>query len=314
MGLMNKNSGKIRVGIDWIRYSAPFGTNIETILPFGFETIEKITPLPYYNYAAALYPCGRIDTHTTNRKQGMLVTFTGSDLQNEEVNGEYIMSSIAGRDRCKFTRIDVAADLFDFDADPDELVFAYKRGEKKGQVRKIRQIHGYCDETGRDGNTVYLGASRQSETYGRVYQKGLETIEKNKLGGVKATDEEKALVETLRLLDWTRVEIELKGDKAKLAGQAIVEHGAKGIFTGALERYVNFPLVEWWQSMLKALPEAQKGLMKGQNHNQGKSEKWLLTQALPAVEKAIKAGNWQVVERIEKALKEFEQHFEEYDS
>lgn len=280
-------------GLDWITITAPSGTDYSRVLPVGIEVGESIEPTGYYDNARALLPSGRMDWNSKRPKQGIMARWTGGDLRTLRAYGlddTQLVSSISERKHVKFTRIDLAVDLTETNANPDDIFNAWQNGKVKTRVKNCTQIHGYDKEMHRTGNTVNIG-SRTSELYIRVYDKALEAIVKNRV-------KEQELIETLRGLMYKRVEVEIKGKKAQLAARAVGSHGVAVAAKSAIEGFVNFPSVAWWGEMLENLPTAEKGLMTGERHGTGNSQTWLRQQALPAVIKAIRGNNWYVIDVV----------------
>lgn len=295
---------EIHSTVDWIRYTADSATNLETVLPIGFSLDKKIAPLPYYNLACSLAPCGRIDWNTLKPQQGASIMLSGDDIRTAVAHGmraDEIIANVQARNRVKFTRIDLAVDIINGGASPTDIMEAYKAGQVETRAKKCRQVIGYCAEQQREGNTVYLG-SRTGELYMRVYEKGLETISKNGLRATKNEGENQALIDTLAALDWTRVELEIKGKKAPIAARAITHEGSPSATNAALRRFVQLPKLQWWNDMLARLPQADTAIMQGENHNQGASRKWLMLSALPAVINAIRLGDSEVIDAINEAM------------
>lgn len=274
--------------IDWLTYSAPNGYQLDDIVPelFNIEHENRIEALPYYTHAISMIPAGRIDWNLFKESQGMRVTLTGSDLRTCESEGlskTAIIDSLKNREYLKPTRIDIALDLVGGISNPDDIYTEWENKRVNTRAREINQIRGLCKETKRTGNTVYIG-NRTGENYLRVYDKGIE-----------------------RKLDdmlWSRIELELKGSKAVLAAGMIQAQGLPKTARAALDRFVKFPNLEWWAEMLSALPYADERDMVGQSHMTKDSKHWLHTQALPAVLRAIIAGDSMVVTQIEQALNE----------
>jgi DNA relaxase NicK len=285
------------VGIDWLTMTSPMGTNFSQILPTGFEIKEAIEPTGYYDTAYALSPAGRIDWNSKRAKQGMMVRMTGGDLRTARASGmrdEEIVASVSERKHVKFTRIDLAIDLTETRANPDDLFQAFQEGKAKTRVKNCTQIHGYDKEMHRTGNTVNIG-SRSSQLYIRAYDKALESIVKNRV-------KEQELIDTLRALEYKRIEVEIKDKAAQLAARAIGSHGVQKTARATIEKFVNFPTVEWWSEMIELLPTAETGLMVGENNHSKNSQTWLYQQALPAVIKAIRANNWYIIDTVDSAL------------
>jgi len=284
-------------GIDWLRGTMQSGTDIGQFTP-KFTTLgDAIKPLPPYDMAYELLPAGRLDMATKNRKQGHMVTFTGADMRTLRGCGLNDVTAVEGMlavDTMKLTRVDLAVDITDTYASPNDLLIAFHSGKAKTRVKTATQIIGWDKEANRTGNTGNFG-SRFSETFMRAYDKALETIIKNKV-------KEQELIENLRALDYQRVEVELKGKRAILAGAAICKAGVAKTLRTTLDGFIKFPTVVWWNDMLENLPIADTNLMKGTAHITENSDHWLHTQALPAVIKAITARDWFVIDAIENSM------------
>lgn len=124
--------------------------------------------------------------------------------------------------RATCSRVDIAFDLFDFGIDPLRLYDFWKRGKWSTRARSCRPFtEGIMGEDGqvREASTLYIG-SRTSETMVRIYEKGKQ----------------------LRVdRDWTRVEIELKGDKAQMAISEMNRLGIDVVGKQILRDFINMP-------------------------------------------------------------------------
>jgi len=275
--------------VDWLRISGKMPNRLTDMLPqmIDISRYERIKPLPYYTHACKLNPGGRIDWNEANSTQGALVTYSGADLSSCEAYGidkTYLVEHAANRADLRVTRIDLAIDVLGVEDAPNDVMQEWAEGRVKTRAREVNQIHGYCKQMKRTGNTVYVGASREAENYCRVYNKGAQ--------------------KKLDML-WSRIEMELKGDKAGIAARAVAGVGVAPTAAAALFRYVDCPSLEWWKMLHEILPLATKNLMAGENHNK-KQSTWLMTQALPAVEKAIAEDNQAVIERILMSIKKWD--------
>lgn len=284
-------------GIDWMRGTMQSGSDIGRFVPKFASVGEAIKPLPPYDVAFELLPSGRLDMATKNHKQGNMLTFTGSDLRTlrgKGLNDVTAVECMLAIDTLKFTRIDLAVDITETYASPDDLLVAFHSGKAKTRVKTATQVVGWDKETNRTGNTGNFG-SRQSETFFRFYDKALETIVKNRV-------REQDLIDSLRALDYKRAEVELKGKKAVLAGKAILKAGVAKTLRSTLDNFIKFPTVTWWNEMLENLPDADSNLMKGTAHITENNQLWVHTQALPAVIKAIQAKDWFVIDTVDNCL------------
>lgn len=143
-----------------------------------------------------LYASAHVDPKRREMKIG--VRMTGQDLQawrDLGGNDERLIGFVAG---CKgsISRIDIAFDLFDYGIDVPRIYEDWKKGRIQCNARRARPLtDGVKEKDGSitEATTVYFGA-RTSDLMIRIYEKGKET----------GTG-----------LDWVRVELEIKGDKAK---------------------------------------------------------------------------------------------------
>lgn len=275
----------VNVTIDWLRYSSPNGYQLINMIPPEMEIdyTEQLSPLPHYTQAYKLIPSGRVDTNTIRTEQGSLATFGGGDLRvlsDNGINPYYLAAYTAEKKFLHCSRMDLAIDLMYANYDPTDIVIAWREKRVKTHARDINQIIGYDKETSRTGNTVYVG-SRTSETYLRVYDKGLE----------QGSD-----------VLWTRIELELKKGKAKLAHQATINNSVSTIMSSALDTYVQIECLGWWEEMRENLPSATD-VMKGERRQKQETDsKWLYDVALVKVCNAIKNGDEKARDAVLKAL------------
>lgn len=281
---------EVSTSIDYLRYSGPIPQRLTDVLPELLEPDrdKKIKALPYYTDAVELIPAGRLDWNRLKPSQGSLVTLAGDALRAIEAYGidkTYLSEYASQNANLSVTRIDLAVDVVGVSEAPTDVIKAWEAGEIKTRARGCKQIHGWCKEKKRDGNTVYVG-SRDGENYLRVYDKGSQ----------KKLDD----------LLWSRVELELKGGKAGIAARAISGVGLKETTAAALNRFITMPTVSWWGEMIAKLPDIGTACMAGENHNKAGSA-WLHSQALPAVIRAIKANDFTCIDQVIQALSEWDQ-------
>jgi len=272
---------RARFLIDWFRMSFDGGLGqavvIQHLRVLGFRQEKLIPAGKFYNRAVQLVPCGRLDWHTENTKQGALLTLTGNDLaiirQHRSMTVDGVIKGLLSVPGGKATRIDFAWDIEGFDADPDDIFDAWEQGRMKTHAKKVSR---FC-ETGRDGEvkgkTVYVG-SRTSEQMLRAYDKALEQ-------GTEG--------------DWLRVEMELKGGKAHSAARANVKHGVVSTTLKAVQDFVKIEGVHWYDVFMSGVIdcEIEKNPRKETDGNE-----WLLRVALPKVIEAARSGNAAVIRAL----------------
>ena len=118
------------------------------------------------------------------------------------------------------TRIDVAVDTKG-QSDAADVYGSYLAKTMVTRAQKVNMV------IGTEGNTVYVG-SRTSERFLRVYDKAAQL-------GIEG--------------NWTRIEMECKGDRAKWIAKYVQDAGLQAI-GGAIRDYVDCPGVDWYHDAL----------------------------------------------------------------
>lgn len=154
------------------------------------------------------------------------------------------------------TRIDVSRDI---ECDTDPRVFAQMRDEKRFQ--------SYKEEFSPDGIS-YLVGSKSSDRFALVYR-------------YKPPHPRAHLL---------RVEHRLKDEQAKITAKAIMRDGLAHV-VGQLGNTFGWTHPAW--SLNPALGKAPTA---PRDSKQGKTERWLLTSVVQAVDKVIKNGGDETVE------------------
>jgi DNA relaxase NicK len=154
------------------------------------------------------------------------------------------------------SRIDLAFDLKDTPMSISALYDMLERKEASTSAKTYNLIVGSDG-----GKTLYVG-SRTSEAFMRIYDKGVESGE----GG-----------------NWTRVELELKGSKARFAAYTMANESDDRAYQwaqGWLNGFVAFPDPTWRSLMVaEAIPMARA------NKPEADTKKWLLETVAPAMAK-----------------------------
>lgn len=120
----------------------------------------------------------------------------------------------------KVSRIDIAIDC----KGESDAADVYGSHISKSMITRAQKVNMVV---GTEGVTVYVG-SRTSERFLRVYDKAAQT-------GTKA--------------NWTRIEMECKGERAKWIAKYINEVGGDAI-GGLIKDYVDCPTVDWYTDAL----------------------------------------------------------------
>lgn len=161
--------------------------------------------------------------------------------------------------RC--TRLDLAIDVLDIPRFAQRLATLAELHRYKGTCRVINIVRSVQD----DGITVYCG-SRQSERFARLYDKGVESGQ----GG-----------------DWTRLEMELKGDVARGVSRHLVQPQIGGLFQTIktlMTALIDFDDNDWRDIMAGDGVPITTPQIKDRD-----TEKWLLTQVAISIARYAKA-------------------------
>jgi hypothetical protein len=178
----------------------------------------------------------------------------------------------------KFTRLDFAMDLLESGGDVLDFRDAWQTPALSTQARKMTAItsDGVLENK---GNTVYLG-SRQSTRMVRIYDKGKE----------QGTS-----------LDWIRIEMEWKHDRAAQLARDMKDHGVSEAGKTHLRNFIPSSLIEWFEAGMDgdytifAIDSIGRPLT---NH-----ERWIFEVCIPAIMQAVENGVPGVMDAIEAIIK-----------
>lgn len=215
---------EINFTIDWLAYTSK--PNV-TLKPWDYAypagvlyTDEK----PSHGYAECIGNAAfaRIQWNVNRPEMGVHIQYSGKCLNVYHINGTAKQRvnrfHIARGDKC--TRLDLALDVHNSNLNVRSLYAQLKRGTADTRFKTWNIIDGPT------GTTLYLG-SRQSEQFIRIYDKGME----------QQTGE-----------NWKRIEMELKGDRAKMFAQEIAKYTDEQTAQRtrqAIKALVEFPTSTW---------------------------------------------------------------------
>lgn len=211
-----------------------------------------------------------------------------------QASGEYANRFIDNfmNDHTRWSRVDLTVDVMLKEPEPTYLNVTYdwivKNGIKTRKYSLIQDAFG--------GTTLYVG-SRQSEEFGRVYDKGAELGLELPLGS-----------------KW-RYEIELKGQKAKVAIEKLKILGSTGRNrTGTIATTVNDWFVHRDVVPLFARDKAM-GLdlrLQASTPNEDQKLLWLRKQVAPTVKEFLSSNRREVLDAL--GITEFYRLYRKPDS
>jgi len=196
--------------------------------------------------------------------------FQGHDLAlYRDLGGtdERLTGFVAGS-KASTSRVDIAFDLFGFGINVPRLYTDWKGGKLKANCRKAKPYtEGVMNKDGSvtEATTVYFG-SRESEVMVRVYEKGKEQ-------GVS--------------LDWTRFELEIKGDKAKVAMADMYRLGVGVVGKQMLRDYFSVMPYKFW----KQLTQGESVALTSVGRKMTEREAWIRNVVFPVLREEI-AKEW----------------------
>lgn len=212
-----------------------------------------------YGYATA-----HVDPKRRDMKVG--VRMAGQELgawRDLGGNDERLVNFVRGA-KGGTSRVDIAFDLFDYGIDVPRLYADWKRGKVKGHFRKARPYTEgvmQADGTVTEATTVYFGAG-SSEIMVRVYEKGKE----------QNTD-----------LDWVRIELEIKGDKAKTVMSDMARLGVADVGKQMLRDYFTHMPYKFWKQLI----EGESVALTSVGRKMTEREAWIRNVVFPVLREEI---------------------------
>lgn len=202
------------------------------------------------------------------------VSADGSIFLGQNISGHWMLTvsgqlaDIIFRHHCllymqvRCTRMDVQVTI------PEPI--GWKQKSFADSVAESERFGAYSHIASESGETVYLG-SRKSDAFVRVYEKEAE-------GEVKK---------------WLRYEVEYKADRSNGLYKRLRDGASIGGFlVDSIQRVANvYKPVEVFLPCLAGYPPNRVRLAR----EMGNTEKWLLNQVFPALEKALSGKNGQWV-------------------
>ena len=268
----NRNKGLtdfLSANFDWIEFSIfkeslnNIITNILLLKEDDFEPLPRgrfgyNTQLKWSNgLVFILYNADLEGNAIKNDRNGIHIIMTGRGCRAFEYKGnfrELFYLVLVGAKDNKFTRIDLAIDdkkdeIINFERFWEELEAGNVSSKWKTWDLILSRSLG---DNHFKGRTLYLG-KQSSDIFCRVYDKGLERFSKN------------CVEIEFEKLEWTRLEIVFKRDRAKLLSRYFLEseEGVGQVALAVLNQYIRFLIpnpenerkrawetAEWWEVLL----------------------------------------------------------------
>ena len=259
----------LSASFDWIEFTVfkeSLNNIISNILLMNIEDFEPLpkgrfgynTQLKWANGLIFILFNADVEGNAIkNDRNGIHVIFTGRGCRAFEYKGnfrELFYLVLVGSKDNKFTRIDLAIDdkkdeIINFERFWTELEAGNVSSKWKTWDLILSRTLG---DNKFKGRTIYLG-KQSSDIFCRVYDKGLERFSKNCVEIV------------FEKLEWTRLEIVFRRDRAKLLSKFFLESedGVGQVALAVLNQYIRFLIpnpenerkrawetAEWWEVLL----------------------------------------------------------------
>lgn len=279
---------EIKHSIDWFQYSVKWPDAIwqwplerseaypivKTAVPFidasGWkpEGDDEHRILPMAGYPSTydlLYASAHVDPNRPEQKIG--VRMTGSNIGAYRSLGGTEGRLLAFYDKVggKASRIDLAFDLFGYKVDLMRVYKDWKDGKVKSTCRTVQPFtKATRDNAGKvtEATTLYFG-SRTSELMVRMYDKGAE----------QNVD-----------LDWLRVELEIKGDKAPVVATDCGRLGVAAVGKALLRAFITKAPYKFWRELI----EGESVELTPVERKMTAHDAWLLNVILPMIQQDIR--------------------------
>jgi len=230
----------------------------------GEVKTEEIHAIPFYTHGTE-YRYGKVFVNERKPEQKRLIVVSGDDWTNMALDGlapNVVLGRLIAYPEANVTRIDFAIDIKDEPCRITRLLASWRAGIMKTTAESVQRV-GRTGKNGKDmGQTVYIG-SRSSERMVRVYDKGAQQAVEGQ---------------------WTRIEIELKGNWAMATAKAMALEGVVETGKAAIRQFV-ITGVDWFDNAVAR--GRGNGYIVPNKRPITNHEKWLMEVAVPAVIKAI---------------------------
>jgi len=221
--------------------------------------------------------------HATKKSMGVHIILSGSTLRalhDKEYDAFFMLKRLI-RCNAKLTMVHLALDIVDSTINPTEFYQLFKAKQYSGRAQTASIIENIFG-----GQTCYIG-SWNSERFFRIYDKAAE--------------------QSIKGLNWKRLELVLKGDYAQafayqFASEKTVER-AMSVFRGAVKAMADFPHRDWIRALEGRIEKLS--LPEGKER---KTREWLLTQVVSAMAKyVVETGDDTLIEEF---AREYEAAYE----
>jgi len=279
---------EIKHSIDWFQYSVKWPDAIwewplergeaipilKSAIPFMDTTGWKperdneyrVLPMAGYpNTYDMLYASCHVDPKRPEQKIGVRMTGQNlgayRDLGGTEGRLLEFYTNVGG----KCSRIDIAFDLLDYGIDILRIYKDWETGKVKSNARTVQPLTKAtrnADGTISKASTLYFGG-RESDMFVRIYEKGKQM----------QTD-----------LDWLRVELEIKGDKASAVCQDIARLGVAAVGKELLRGYFSKMPYKFWRDLV----DGESVALTPVGRKVTAHDAWLLNVILPMLQEDIR--------------------------
>lgn len=262
-----------QISIDWLQYTCEWPNDVaieaqltRCVPPFPeFAIMPDEAKAGISGYTDSRHMrIGKVYWHAKKRSQRVLVVLTGDnwqDIETANIDPITILDWIQANGH-RITRIDLALDLFGWDANYMDIRAWFDHDTMATDAVRcgLYDDHRKDTLTGKSSGTVYLGSSA-SDRQLRVYDKGAEQ---------------------LRDVNWLRVELVLRHDRAQAFGEHV---NRADLATLARSQFADFVLAPdtWYEMAIEGKMIDIKPIGKRDTD----TARWLMKSVLPALEREL---------------------------
>ena len=278
----------LEISIDWLQFTSKDSNHLTSIIEVLRLDVKMFTELKKgkLGYKKQLFYNDIYVLYDGNKDMGTHIILSGKGCKQYETHHSILsLLKIINEKEMKCTRIDLAIDDFEGDIIPlEKLIDDISRGNTVSKWKTSIEFIKRDLATGEKiGQTINVG-SRKSEVFLRVYNKSQE----QKIEG-----------------SWTRMELEIKGQKAQKLQSIINESNVGSLSKSIINNYIRivqpsddsnksrWPTRPYWQRIIDTTEKTTLTQPK-QEKTLEDLENWIEKQVAPSLATIVMAKGGDV--------------------
>jgi len=269
--------------LDWLAVTLPADTQPEdTLYSDGWVLVGK--GVHGYQYRTE-HTTGIVCQYgASDLRMGTHLSLSGDTLDNVRRDSvwsdDQMMDVLVGKLSGRVSRVDMAITMTATSESPKTLNDAIDNGTATVKTKTRAMISGKSGKV--TGNTLYLG-SRKSDRFLRFYDKNAEQKIKSDIARM-------------------RLELEVKGIMAHMAGKAMLQHGVDKVIIGHFDDFLKWDSADYNQAL-----EGEIVALEKTSRKETSTEKWLLDQVAPSLAKVCEL-NPEFMDKFIRAFNNASEH------